>query len=441
MARGKEKPLLKAKLPRAKAKGKAKARPSVADSESYVHFRTADWSSLDTEVKVEKITGHCLVASGHRIWCIGGDREVEGKSPAKISLLMMDLRYRRWEDHTPPAASYAPSWRWGHSSCMLPTKFPVRPQHKQRKVMLMCGGFDREMNHLDSWHFCPLKGRFFPPASGLKHVPLPGAYHSLAYCDVTDHVYLFGGQCCVGGPYHYFDAVFEHDLMDPHWALLPRRGPTPEARAQHAAVISNRVMIIHGGTNGIRSFRDLWTLDLDADPPRWSEVKIEGPPLWVGVRPRARFWEVVPHRPFMAVSSCGGIMVAQRQKPEESQPGKLGLFALNLQKPRWRRVRSNLAPAWAGNFGAVLGGEGDHTLFVFGGSHCNKAGDLPPPSGAAQLHAGSMWKINISAQPCEVLLQTLLRVFRARSGSFPEEVMQNIFTFAMGSLIDMVCRM
>ena len=40
-------------------------------------------SSLDAqehqELKVEKITGHCLVASGHRIWCIGGDREVEGK--------------------------------------------------------------------------------------------------------------------------------------------------------------------------------------------------------------------------------------------------------------------------------------------------------------------------------------------------------------------------
>ena len=144
MARWKEKPLLKAKLPRAKAKGKAKAQPSVADSASDVHFRTADWSSLDAqehqELKVEKITGHCLVASGHRIWCIGGDREVEGKSPpAKISLLMMDLRYRRWEDHTPPAASYAPSWRWGHSSCMLPAKFPVRPQHKHRKVMLMLG--------------------------------------------------------------------------------------------------------------------------------------------------------------------------------------------------------------------------------------------------------------------------------------------------------------
>ena len=55
------------------------------------------------------------------------------------------------------------------------------------------------MNLLDSWHFCPNKGRFFVPASGLKHVPLPGAYHSLAYCDVTDHVYLFGGQCCAFG--------------------------------------------------------------------------------------------------------------------------------------------------------------------------------------------------------------------------------------------------
>ena len=34
---------------------------------------------------------------------------------------------------------------------------------------------------------------------------------------------------------------------------------------------------------------------------------------------------------------------------------------------------------------------------------CSKAGDVPQPqSGAAQLHAGGMWKINISAQPCEV---------------------------------------
>ena len=46
---------------------------------------------------------------------------------------------------------------------------------------------------------------------------------------------------------------------------------------------------------------------------------------------------------------------------------------------------------------------GDHTLFVFGGSRCSKAGDVPPPpSAAAQLHDGNMWKINISAQPCQV---------------------------------------
>lgn len=241
----------------------------------------------------------------------------------KISVLMMDLRYRHWEDRTPAPGSYAPSWRWGHSSCFLPAKFPVRPRRKMRKVVLICGGFDSEVNLLDSWHFCPTKGRFFIPASGLKHVPLPGAYHSLAYCDLTDHVYLFGGQCCVGGPYHYFDAVFQHDLISPHWSLLPRRGPSPGARAQHAAVISNRIMIIHGGTNGIRSFRDVWTLHLDS--PRWSEVKIEGRPLWVGVRPRAAHWQVVPHRPFLAVSkSGGGILVLQRQKPDESHPGKLG---------------------------------------------------------------------------------------------------------------------
>ncbi len=356
----------------AKAKPKAKgAHQSVVDFEDYVHFKTGEWSSLERNshgcrhIEVEKIVGHCLVASEHRLWCIGGDRDElngtdeDGESTyQKISLLMMDLRTKMWEDRTPALGSYAPSWRWGHSSCLLPAGFPVRPENKHRKVLLMCGGFDTEVNFVDSWHFCPNKGRFIPPLSGLKHVPVPGAYHSLAYCDTTDHVYLFGGQCCTQGMYQYYPAVFEHDLIHPSWSMLRTVGTSPGARAQHAAVISNHVMIIHGGTNGIRSYRDVWTLHLDASPPRWTEVKLEGNPLWVGLRPRSRT-RTVPHRPFMAASNCGGIMVLQRQKPGgNAQPGKLGLFALNLQKPRWRRVRSELAPAWAGNFAAALGGEG-----------------------------------------------------------------------------------
>ena len=141
--------LLRAKVPKAKGKVKAKTVQSVAESENYVHFRTADWSNVKAQgpgpfgnqLEVEKIAGHCLVPCGPRIWCMGGDRETSGPTPEKISLLMMDLRYGRWEDHTPSANSYAPSWRWGHSSCMLPAKFP--PQNG-RKVMLMCGGFDSE---------------------------------------------------------------------------------------------------------------------------------------------------------------------------------------------------------------------------------------------------------------------------------------------------------
>lgn len=277
---------------KAKAKGKA-AHQSVSDSKDYIHFRAFDWTPVesDSECQLGSINGHCLVAAGHRLWCLGGDRGTP--TSTKISLLGMDLRKMTWEDHTPSAGSYAPSWRWGHSNCLLPARFPPRRGRAKKEVLLMCGGFDSKDNLQDAWHFCPNKGKFFIPNSGLQHVPMPGGYHSLAYDDCHDRVYLFGGQCCVGGPYSFFDHLYMHDLLLPYWKLTPTKGKGPGPRAQHSAVITDGVMIVYGGTNGVRSFRDVWTLHLRCPAPVWREVRIEGPPLFVGTRARQQPFQVI----------------------------------------------------------------------------------------------------------------------------------------------------
>ena len=73
--------------------------------------------------------------------------------------------------------------------------------------------------------------------------------------------------------------------------------------------------------------------------------------------------EVLPHRSFLTANSgsfgiASGILVLARQKPDASGAWKMGLYALNLRKPRWRRVCTQNAPVWSGNFGAALVGEG-----------------------------------------------------------------------------------
>lgn len=32
-----------------------------------------------------------------------------------------------------------------------------------------------------------------------------GAYHSIVFDDATSCIVLFGGQCCVNGPYEYYN--------------------------------------------------------------------------------------------------------------------------------------------------------------------------------------------------------------------------------------------
>ena len=167
-------------------------------------FQQPRWKMYELEFEKgrdEKVQvfGHYIVATGDEIWCIGGFRPCER---AKISLLKLKLHSKCWDDLTPPDNAIAPAWRWGHSACV------IGKQVVQKQVIssiLLCGGFNKNCNHDDVWHFCPKEKVFTEPQASLQRLPFHGAYHSLAYDSFSEEAYIFGGQCCVGGPYVYSD--------------------------------------------------------------------------------------------------------------------------------------------------------------------------------------------------------------------------------------------
>ena len=191
---------------RGRAKKLPRPQAPVASSQSFEQPR---WTKRDIEasegLELGQIFGHQIVASGDVLWCIGGFRPVE---QVKISLLALDLSSLRWKDLTPPTNAVAPTWRWGHSACVLGKQAGPRPSRVSDLVML-CGGFDRNCNHNEVWHFCPDSGAFSQPPDALQRLPFHGAYHSLVHDTFSEEVYLFGGQRCVSGHYIYSNRALE----------------------------------------------------------------------------------------------------------------------------------------------------------------------------------------------------------------------------------------
>ncbi|CAK8999682.1 unnamed protein product [Durusdinium trenchii] len=368
-------------------------------------FQQPRWKMYELEFEKgrdEKVQvfGHYIVATGDEIWCIGGFRPCER---AKISLLKLKLHSKCWDDLTPPDNAIAPAWRWGHSACV------IGKQVVQKQVIssiLLCGGFNKNCNHDDVWHFCPKEKVFTEPQASLQRLPFHGAYHSLAYDSFSEEAYIFGGQCCVGGPYVYSDRVLIAQMRRHRrgWQELRTSGVKPPARAQHAAVIvESGTMIIYGGANSSSTLHDVWTLDLRKAPPQWSEVRTSSQAPFVSRFFTPRDFEVVSSRPQMASHGSGVIVVG------EGRGHCLSLWALQLG--RWHSLPAAGAPTWAGNFAATFLGDTCSTtqnrgtrLLVFGGENCRgQCGGLP----GGALHHGGLWTLDLILKPSNVLQRTL----------------------------------
>jgi len=88
-------------------------------------------------------------------------------------------------------------------------------------------------------------------------------------------VIVFGGACCNGGPYKYFNDVFLFDCENLKWTSVACKGPLPSPRAQHSAVLINpTTLFLLGGYNGTQVLVDAHTLDLTTFT--WAPVRFSG---------------------------------------------------------------------------------------------------------------------------------------------------------------------
>ena len=149
----------------------------------------------------------------------------------------------------------------------------------------MHGGFDSEFNHSGT-RFLIVQGNNFTLRTVCSDYrgPSPRGYHSAVYCptaktsdgEKSNCVYTFGGQCCLGGPYTFFNDVHQLDLKQMSWQLVNCSGTPPSPRSQSFCFIYNGCMYVYGGYNGTNLFTDLHKLDLATKT--WHKINTKGNP-------------------------------------------------------------------------------------------------------------------------------------------------------------------
>jgi len=86
---------------------------------------------------------------------------------------------------------------------------------------------------------------------------------------------VYGGSCCKGGPYTYYNNVYALDLTTMTWEELDDVGEAPKARSQHGTCLMwNRYMLVVGGYSGDWLTNDIFCLDLKH--LWWHRVRLAG---------------------------------------------------------------------------------------------------------------------------------------------------------------------
>ena len=101
--------------------------------------------------------------------------------------------------------------------------------------------------------------------------PSPRGYHSAALSLEAGEkaIYVFGGQCCIGGPYEYYNDVYRFNLETNHWEFIdtydePLNGKPqrPHPRSQSFIFVKNGYLYVYGGYDGHNIFADMYRLEI-----------------------------------------------------------------------------------------------------------------------------------------------------------------------------------
>lgn len=301
------------------------------------------------EFPEEQIYGHSAHLVGSRLWVLGGVHS----SNRRCAVFSYDGQTGEWRDCTHEAQPdrRGPCCRWGHASCLL-------PEDGAGQQIFFLGGFDSECNHHDVHVFDARHGlwntNFRPDRKG---VDTYGAYHAAAAVNEAQ-VLVFGGMCCVGGPYKFYGGPYIYNLMERSWKKKKTSGNAPSPRAQCSMCIKDGRCFVYGGCDERHIFNDVHVLNLSSPEWRWERLHTTGcgPPAHRGNF--AGDFRVTSCRCSLVVLGGTLFLLAEDREPASDRrvrrpKTRLATYILDVQQCVWHLPAQSRALAWRGNFAAV----------------------------------------------------------------------------------------
>lgn len=321
--------------------------------------------------------GHTLTLVGRRLFMLGGKVPYR---PGALDVQIFDLDTRVWSSHTADheavAGGDAPTHRWGHSACLMGSS-----------DLVIFGGFDHECNMNDLWAL-DVHSLVWRSLSPKGTAPQYRAYHSALAAPLPADdgdasqaswkMIIFGGACCVGGPYRYYQDVVMLDWDEMKWTTCKCVGDKPSGRSQHSARLLGDSMLVFGGYDSTHVFGDVHLLRLVGRPLAWQRVQLTGlgPESLAQLAPRD-FRIFSARRPLISVGSysvvLGGFNERVRALYSEStseddkdyDDREYKVHILDMRLRRWVRVLGvGLGPCELMQGGAANGWE----AMIFGGT-------------------------------------------------------------------------
>eukprot|EP00456_Euglypha_rotunda_P028414 TRINITY_DN2249_c0_g1_i7.p1 TRINITY_DN2249_c0_g1~~TRINITY_DN2249_c0_g1_i7.p1 ORF type:complete len:386 (-),score=35.75 TRINITY_DN2249_c0_g1_i7:95-1231(-) len=185
-----------------------------------------------------------------------------------------DLDHNKWLKHDLPKAvsfkdrhiPFVNESRWGHSATVCP------PRGNDAYII---GGWDSSSQFSEVLHYNFSKNTLSPYTTKGTG-PSPRAGHTAIA--VGSNILVFGGACCEGGPYTYYNDLYLLDTVKGVWDSLEIKGEKPSPRSQHNALLVGDTMILLGGYCGKVVFNDIWCLNLKQKPLAWNKMFFTGEP-------------------------------------------------------------------------------------------------------------------------------------------------------------------
>jgi len=307
-----------------------------------VNLANAKWQFVSTGGQVPSPTTwpaavFAQVQEKNKMFLFGGASS-RGGSNSFTGVSTLDFESNQWTRVLPT------SERWGHSASIVSEFDPL--------LVWLFGGWDSKSQYNDLQLY-NIKDNSLTPRQTRGDIPSHRSEHSAVVVGKT--ILIFGGSCCTGGPYTFFNDVYALDVALQTWTKVECRGNVPPPRAQHSATVIGKVMLVIGGCNSMTTFDDVYALDLTTN--LWSKIQTKGSSGLVAERLNSADFRVNPVRHCACLLSDGSTLVIH---------GDWGCSALDADTLTWKKVQTEICPKRACH--VACSNEAD-SLWVFGGSH------------------------------------------------------------------------